>query len=169
MRDAFSYVSQARLVLDAVQWRLEMPSQFDLRVIGNKLKAWSETGPLRFGSLASYKDGHVIHRSFHAHVCGDFHAIKAVHGSVVRLLISDATGKAVPGLLNALPLMTGFEVFGGDSPSTRFVMDKLVNVANTLGVSGTGLYCTSCLLRKKLRTIKFGALFCRQLQRDTHR
>jgi hypothetical protein len=68
MCDAFSYVSQARLVLDAVQWRLEMPSQFDLRSIGNKLKAWSESGPLKFGALAVYMDGYVIHRSFHAHV-----------------------------------------------------------------------------------------------------
>jgi putative methionine-R-sulfoxide reductase with GAF domain len=153
MRDAFSYVSQARLVLDAVQWRLVMPSQFDLDAIGgSKLKAWSETGPLHFGSLDSFLDGYVVHRSFHAHVCGDFHAIKAVQGSVVGLLIGDAAGKAVPGLLNALPLMTGFEIYGGDSSSARHPMEKLMDVANTLGVSGTGLYCTFTLFQDKVET-----------------
>ncbi len=152
MREVLSYVNEASLVLDAVRWRLEMPSQFNLRQIGQKLNAWWETGVLNLGPLTPYLEGYIIHRLFHAHVSGDFHVVKEVKKlrSVVGLLIGDATGKAVPGLLNALPFMTGFEVFGEDSGSARYVMDRLMNVAHTLGVSGTGACLTFTLFQEKI-------------------
>jgi hypothetical protein len=63
----------------------------------------------------------------------------------------------VPGLLNALPLITSFELFAGDSGSTRFVMEKLMTVANKLGVSGSGLYCTFTRIHKNVFLSATGA------------
>jgi GAF domain-containing protein len=51
MRDVFFYVSQVGLVLEAVQWRLEMPGRLQLRLIGEKLRLWSSSGELNFDSL----------------------------------------------------------------------------------------------------------------------
>jgi putative methionine-R-sulfoxide reductase with GAF domain len=129
MKDAFSYVSQVGLVMEAVQWRLEMPSRNDLRGIGENLGAWWSSGKLNFGSLQALLEGYVAHRSFHGYVSGDFYAIKSA-GDSMGLLLGDGKGEAVPGLLNALPLMTSFELFGSDTGSTRYVMEKLMTVAN---------------------------------------
>jgi GAF domain-containing protein len=131
---------QAGLVLEAVQRHVEGPYKKQLEMIGEKLKPFSASCELDFRPLPL--EGFVKNRSYHAHVCGDFHALTKVDNSVVGLLIGDGEGKAVSGLLNALPLITGFEVFGRGSGSTRHVMDKLRAISRKLGLAGTALYWT---------------------------
>jgi serine phosphatase RsbU (regulator of sigma subunit) len=126
-----------------------MPSRKDLRGIGEKLGAWWSSGKLNFGSLQAFLEGYVAHRSFHGYVSGDFYAIKSA-GDSMGLLLGDGMGEAVPGLLNALPLMTSFELFGSDTGSTRYVMEKLMTVANKIGIMGTGLYCTFTQIEKDI-------------------
>lgn len=140
MAEAHLVGTQAGLVLEAVQRQVEGPYKKQLEMIGAQLKPFSASCKLDFGSLPL--EGYVMNRSYHAHVCGDFHALSRVDSSVVGLLIGDGEGKAVSGLLNALPLITGFEVFGRGSGSTRHVMDKLRAISRKLGLRGTALYWT---------------------------
>jgi len=103
---------------------------------------------VNFGALPL--EGYIIHKPFHAHACGDFHATSNVDKLVVGLLIGDGEGKAVTGLLNALPLITGFEAFGGGSGSTRHVIDRLREVSRKLGLAGTALYWTFTQIGKEI-------------------
>jgi serine phosphatase RsbU (regulator of sigma subunit) len=140
MKEAVLLANLAGFVVEAVQRQLDMPDQDHLRRIGKNLEPFSSTSSLKFGKLTSL-EGYVIHKSLHADVSGDFHATKVIDNSTVGLFVGDGEGHAVTGLMNALPLITGFEVYGSDSGSPRYVMDKLMKVSNTLGLAGTGIYC----------------------------
>jgi len=148
MSDAFSVASQAGLVLEVVERQIEGADRKQLRAISEKLKPFSASCTLDFGKLPL--DGYIIHRPFHAHACGDFHMTSIVDNTVIGLLLGDGTGKAVTGLLNALPLITCFEVFGKSSGSTRHVIDRLRAVSRKLGLSGTAVYFTFTLIGKEL-------------------
>jgi len=145
MNEAFSLADQVGLVLESVQRQLERPVHDQLKMIGEKQKAWSSSEPLRFDTLP-FLDGYVVHRSLHAHVCGDFHVVNTINESTAGLLLGDGEGKAVTGLINALPLIACFESFASESGSTRHAMDKLMNVADKLGLVATALYCTFTLI-----------------------
>ncbi len=140
MVEAFSVASQAGLVLELVQRQVESADRKQLKVISERLKPFSASSVLRFEQLPL--EGYIEHRPFHAHACGDFYALKKIDDHVFGLLIGDGEGKAVTGLLNAMPLITGFEVFGKGSGSTRHVIDQLRGVSRKLGLSGTALYWT---------------------------
>jgi hypothetical protein len=99
MAEIVSVASQAGLVLELVQRQIEGADRSQLRIISEKLKPYSESCRLNFSPLPL--DGYIIHRPFHAHVCGDFHVLSKVDTSVFGLLIGDGEGKAVSGPLNA--------------------------------------------------------------------
>jgi len=148
MAEIFSVASQAGLVFELIQRQIEGGDRSQLRIISEKLKPYSESCSLNFSPLAL--EGYIIHKPFHAHVCGDFHVLSHVDASVVGLLIGDGEGKAVAGLLNALPLITGFESFGSGSGSTRYVVDRLRAVSRKLGLKGTVLYWTFTQINKEI-------------------
>ena len=148
MAEAFSVASQAGLVLELVQRQVEVFDRTQLQVISETLKPYLESSTLNFGSLPL--EGYIVHRPFHAHASGDFHATSKIDNSVIGLLIGDGTGKAVTGLLNAMPLITGFEAFGRSSGSTRHVIDQLRVVSRKLGLSGTALYWTFTMVAGKV-------------------
>jgi hypothetical protein len=140
MSEAFRAGSQAGLVLESVQRQVERPDRDQLAKISDQVRIFSTSRALDFGPLPL--DGYIVHRPFHSHACGDFHMMSQVDRSVMGLLIGDGEGKAVSGLLNALPMITGFEAFGHDSSSTRHVIEKLRALCRKLGLGGTALYWT---------------------------
>jgi len=146
MTEAFSVASQAGLVLEVVQRQVEGADRRQLESIAEKLRPFSTSSELDFGELPL--EGYVIHRTFHKFACGDFHALRVIDKSVVGLLIGDGEGKAVTGLLNALPLITAFEVFGKSSGSTRHVIDRLREISGRLRLASTVLYLTFTLIRE---------------------
>jgi hypothetical protein len=143
MSEAFRAGSQAGLVLESVQRQVERPDRDQLAKISDQVRIFSTSHALDFGPLPL--EGYIVHRPFHSHACGDFHVMSQIDKTVVGLLIGDGEGKAVSGLLNALPMITGFEAFGHDSSSTRHVIEKLRALCRKLGLGGTALYWTFTL------------------------
>jgi sigma-B regulation protein RsbU (phosphoserine phosphatase) len=129
---------------------MEMPDRKAVERIGTQLKSTLfMSGPLDLGELRCL-EGHILHSSAHPDVCGDFHTVKIINESTVGLLLVDGEGHALTGLLNALPMIATAEAFGGDSGSSRHLMDKLMSMSNDLGVRGNALYCTFTLIERSV-------------------
>ena len=145
MVELIMMTSHAGLVLQLIERQQERMPHYTLKPIGEKLKPWLGSGPLHFSPL-NFLEGYVVHSSIHADVGGDFHVLKQVDDATVTLVIGDGEGHAVPGLVNALPLISTCELLGGESGSARHGMEKLIRVANKLGLGGTAIYTTFTLI-----------------------
>lgn len=150
MKDVVSLANQAGFVLEAALRQGEVADHDALLRIGEQLQnRRSPSGPVDFGKLLTL-EGYVVQHSVHPDVCGDFHATRTVNDSTVGVFIGDGEGHGVTGLINALPLITSFEAFSGDSGSSLYLMDKLMSISNELGVRGVGLYLTFTAIEKDL-------------------
>ncbi len=145
MVELIMMTSHAGLVLQLVERQQERMPHYTLKPIGEKLKPWLGSGKLDFSPL-NFLEGYVVHSSIHADVGGDFHVLKQVDDATVTLVIGDGEGHAVPGLVNALPLISTCELLGGESGSARHGMEKLVRIADKLGLGGTAIYTAFTLI-----------------------
>lgn len=81
---------------------------------------------------------------------GDFYAARVIDEQTACVLLGDGEGHAVKGALHMLPMLTVFETFWNESRSATHIMDKIMSVANKIGVRGTAIYCVFSIINRNL-------------------
>ena len=73
---------------------------------------------------------------------GDFHQFVLLNNNPLRLgfVVGDIVGHGMPAALRMLPVLTTFRLFFNESNSTKYVVERLIKVANTLDIGATALY-----------------------------
>lgn len=132
-------------------------SQFDLvdtdavQRIGEKLSEnLLASGPLKLEGFPQI-EGYAKMQPFpSSRIGGDFYAVRVIDELTSSVLVGDGMGHSVTGALNMLPLLTVFEAFWKESRSAVHLMDKIMSIANKLGVQGTAIYCVFTFIQRTL-------------------
>ena len=149
MKLASGFAAYAGLVIEFSE--VDLVDRKAVQSIGDKLSnTILASGPLNF-ELFPRIEGYVRSQPFpNSRIGGDFYGARVIDEQTASVLVGDGSGHAVTGALNMLPMLTVFEAFWKESRSSIHIMDKILGIANKLGVQGTAIYCVFSLIQKKL-------------------
>ncbi len=93
-------------------------------------------------------DACIVSKPHMSNLGGDFYAGKRINEFTVGLILIDGEGHGIRGCLHMLPLMAAFES-SYNSCSTAHVATELFQLARTIGVTGTMVYCIITVIDDK--------------------
>jgi sigma-B regulation protein RsbU (phosphoserine phosphatase) len=87
-------------------------------------------------------EGHVVSQPCEGQIGGDFYAFQSLDGDNQRvgILVGDIEGHGMSAALEMLPVFTTFRTFARQTSSTKYILEKLIQVSAELDIQGSALY-----------------------------